>query len=598
MRAGISKPSELTGDLKFYRWCVDQLMGGVGTKPKWATMGINPVGLLEMEASSKRMNGYSIFSEWEKHILAVKQRGLVPGAGLYVHIPFCRTRCRYCPYFKEVGVGSESAEFFLDQMLEAVRFFSPIISELCFHNLYVGGGTPSFLTLNQIERLFSPLLKLVTLEPRSERTFECSPESITADKLRLIKEMGFNRVSMGVQTLKRDTLRAMARGYQDVKMVKSAVEGIRKSRFSRGFNLDLIVGLHKEDVETFIYSFRGVAEMGPDEIEVNVLHPVRGYVRAFYNGDLARCEENIGSVVRPAFDGLMPLADRLGYVCMDEKPENGASWRFLRQDKSLSNMPMRWGKNERYDDQRLFSLFALGPTARSRIFGGFGNMRYEDETPLEKPFSPAAPVYTATSNDVESTQANYAVDALLRSKMISRREFRDLFGVDPVSIFAPKIALLQRLERIEVLRDAVRLRAIEQKEALISSLFFVGRKRLRRKLDAWEWLDKGIAFEIGGRVLELRIDRRRPGQGFLFETRGLVLQCRCSQIRESSLSQKEQLVIGIVRKLLEDESQRMGDLSIQEVVFSLHRRLKSILHLKSPSLRGVQLKPPSFRLSI
>lgn len=153
------------------------------------------------------------------------------GLGLYVHIPFCHSRCGYCTFTS--GIYDEAtADAYLTGLAREIAARN--IANTPFATLFIGGGTPSCLSSAQLSTLFS-ILPTVS----GEATCEMNPDSATPEKLRLLQEHGINRVSFGVQTFSPDGLRLLGRRH-DASQAIRAVEWANQVGFPRGVNIDLI----------------------------------------------------------------------------------------------------------------------------------------------------------------------------------------------------------------------------------------------------------------------------------------------------------------------------------------------------------------------
>src|SRR3989338_5592827 len=126
-----------------------------------------------------------------------------------------------------------------------MQFYSQTFSGVRFDNLQLGGGTPSILSAGQMDRLFSMLFKSFSFHPDGERGMEFHPASLSEKKLQVLKKFNFNKVYIGIQTLTDEVLLKTNR-FQTAQMVKDAVAWTRKLGFSRGSNVDLIMGLEGE----------------------------------------------------------------------------------------------------------------------------------------------------------------------------------------------------------------------------------------------------------------------------------------------------------------------------------------------------------------
>ena len=155
-------------------------------------------------------------------------------ANLYVHFPFCRSRCSYCSLYSRVGASPADRVAYVTRIADAITqtFKSPETQTLS--TLYFGGGSPALCDLTPLKGALAPLL-----DEKTEFTVELHPLDVTPAKLDELKSIGVNRISMGVQSLDDDILRAMGRGYTASDAARAFA--LVKSRFDNA-GIDLIIG--------------------------------------------------------------------------------------------------------------------------------------------------------------------------------------------------------------------------------------------------------------------------------------------------------------------------------------------------------------------
>ena len=162
---------------------------------------------------------------------------LVFMAGLYIHIPFCKSRCVYCGFY------STTYETLKDKYVEALKCELSFtanannIPQYPYSTLYIGGGTPSQLSIAQLATLLEDIKTL----PDVERTIECNPDDITSDFAQGLKQLGFNRVSLGVQSFNDKQLKFLRRRHNAVK-VREAINMLKSAGF-QNISIDLMYGL-------------------------------------------------------------------------------------------------------------------------------------------------------------------------------------------------------------------------------------------------------------------------------------------------------------------------------------------------------------------
>lgn len=169
--------------------------------------------------------------------------------GLYIHIPFCFTRCEYCPYFSEQynpGIVSEYVDA-LEKEIMSVKD-TPYIKTTTFSTLYLGGGTPSLLSVDEIGRISEVINKSFTFENGAEWSFEGNPATFTEDKIGALKSAGFNRVSMGVQTFHDHLLKENGCAH-NAERARKTIQLLLK--YDLLFNIDMIYGLLGQTQDDF-----------------------------------------------------------------------------------------------------------------------------------------------------------------------------------------------------------------------------------------------------------------------------------------------------------------------------------------------------------
>lgn len=187
-------------------------------------------------------------------------------AGLYVHIPFCVSRCIYCGFYSTVGI--DKRDEYLDALQKEIEIRNEYLNE-DINTIYIGGGTPSALSNKQLERLFRIIGKFVeeknkcriTENKEFEFTIECNPNDLDDEKIDLLRKSLVNRVSMGVQTFDDSRLKFIKRRHNSAQ-AKEVFRKLRKAGFGN-ISIDLMFGFPNQTI----------AEWGKDIDEVIVLQP-------------------------------------------------------------------------------------------------------------------------------------------------------------------------------------------------------------------------------------------------------------------------------------------------------------------------------------
>jgi len=183
-------------------------------------------------------------------------------AGIYIHIPFCRKRCHYCDFFKSTDL-SQKARLLSALETELKNRSEEMISEE-IGTIYFGGGTPSVLMIDELKSLLDVITTHYHVSPQAEITLEANPDDLSQATLTAIREIGFNRLSMGVQSFSEADLKIMNRRHGVMQAVQS-VKWAKKAGFSN-LSIDLIYGLPNQNLEEWERNVRIAVELDVQHI--------------------------------------------------------------------------------------------------------------------------------------------------------------------------------------------------------------------------------------------------------------------------------------------------------------------------------------------
>ncbi len=202
---------------------------------------------------------------------------------VYLHIPFCSTRCGYCDFYSETNVGELRIAATLKAILREAEWYRSIYPHARISSLYLGGGTPSLIPskllapfLVGLSRLFRPATQgpVHSLTDEFEWSFEANPESLDPDKLNLLAESGVNRLSLGVQSFNDRFLRALER-QADSRMVQRALEAIQNNGHFQ-LSLDLMTGLPDQSKDDVAADVQQLLNYAPEHVSLYSLTVERG----------------------------------------------------------------------------------------------------------------------------------------------------------------------------------------------------------------------------------------------------------------------------------------------------------------------------------
>ena len=204
------------------------------------------------------------------HVRALEQRRAGTAAmglplSLYVHIPFCESLCYFCACNKIITKNHERAQLYLRYLGREVDLYvARLGTGQAVSQLHLGGGTPTFFTDDDLRALMGMLRRSFNLAPGGEYSIEVDPRTVDPNRLAALADMGFNRLSLGVQDFDAAVQKAVHR-IQETSQVFALVEAARRSRFD-SVNIDLIYGLPLQTPESFERTLAQVKALRPDRV--------------------------------------------------------------------------------------------------------------------------------------------------------------------------------------------------------------------------------------------------------------------------------------------------------------------------------------------
>ena len=185
--------------------------------------------------------------------------------GIYVHIPFCRSKCEYCDFYSIPGARSkELMTRYLDAVIAHIRESAPCAVGYEVDTVYFGGGTPSFFGATGLSRIFAEIDRRFDVSRDAEVTLEANPDSVTLPMLTQLRRAGFNRISIGVQSDIDEQLKALGRPH-NYKQAQQAVSMARRAGFNN-VSVDLMFGLPNQTREQWMQTLRNVIDLKADHI--------------------------------------------------------------------------------------------------------------------------------------------------------------------------------------------------------------------------------------------------------------------------------------------------------------------------------------------
>ncbi|KTF19086.1 oxygen-independent coproporphyrinogen III oxidase [Pseudoalteromonas sp. 10-33] len=234
--------------------------------PQWDQTLIN-----KYNVSGPRYTSYPTalsFNEgYDKHdLISAVESSQSRSLSLYVHIPFCSQLCYYCGCNKIITRHQSKADTYIDFLAKEIAAHAPLFKHYSVEQLHLGGGTPTFLTPQQMKRLIALLEQHFNFTSTTERGIEVDPRSLAENMLVDLRMLGFNRVSFGIQDFNDDVQLAVNRP-QHADTVKQLITQARELGF-KSINADMIYGLPLQTPESFKQTIEQLIELSPDRVSV------------------------------------------------------------------------------------------------------------------------------------------------------------------------------------------------------------------------------------------------------------------------------------------------------------------------------------------
>lgn len=209
-----------------------------------------------------------IATKQKKHIYPLDKKRF----SIYINIPFCPTKCIYCSFAsKELGLKKkDQLEIYTEKVIEELKEVLPKLKRNKINTLYIGGGTPTTLNSNQLERIINTVYNFFERSSINEITVEAGrPDTITREKLETLYKLGTNRISINPQTMNDEILKSIRRNHTAEDII-SSYKMARNIGF-KFINMDVIVGLPNETVDSFEKTMKKIYDLSPDNLTVHTL---------------------------------------------------------------------------------------------------------------------------------------------------------------------------------------------------------------------------------------------------------------------------------------------------------------------------------------
>lgn len=395
----------------------------------------------------------------------------------YVHVPFCQQRCSFCNLFTYVPGDQAPTLQYIKGLAEEMVQYAQALPGFRFSRLYLGGGTPTFLSTQEIRQLVHSLREHLSIDPRSlPSCIECSPDTLDQQKVETLRELGFRRVSLGVQSFVEEELHQVNRRFEYQQHAR-VLKWIESQRFPQ-FNIDLIYGLPGQTLASWQESLQRAIDSPLTSLFLYPLYvrPLTGL--AIRGRRPLPCEVSTTTRMAQMYDQAVARLSAAGFRQL--------TMRQFRRDSDPTD-------EEEYCCQR-DGMVGLGAGARSYTKGLHystpwkmvaRNIRAVVEEYLERLRQGRLLVFHGFELDDEERQRRWVIQSLLYQGL-NLEEFRREFEVCARERFADLWEMLHEERCIEEKGDGIVLTARGVRHAdIVGQLFFS--ERVRQLIAEYEY---------------------------------------------------------------------------------------------------------------
>ena len=387
--------------------------------------------------------------------LKMKKRNLE----LYLHIPFCVRKCNYCDFFSASGTEEEQVDY-VSAMIQEIQSYQELSGEYEVQTIFLGGGTPSLLTPEQIERIFDAIYHTFSVNENAEITMEMNPGTVDIEKLRAMKAAGVNRLSIGLQSAQNEELKMLGR----IHTYEEFLETWRLTE-QAGFknrNIDLMSALPGQTIESYEDTLSKVLALEPEHISAYSLILEEGTV--FYDwyekGKLDRGAWKLPSEEEEYAMGELTI-QRLAEAGMHRYEISN----YAKPGKECRHNLGYWDRVE---------YLGIGAGSSSLIKGErFDHIR-DRKAYIEKIRNGESILIDREILSVESQMEEFMYLGLRKIEGVSRTDFQNYFGKNVDDVYGEILDKLEEEQLLEFSGDRIRLthRGMDVSNCVLAEFLF------------------------------------------------------------------------------------------------------------------------------
>lgn len=476
---------------------------------------ISEVGFLA-DPEVTELDAHEIRSRWKTFIKSMAAPGgLSHFFNFYLHVPFCPEICTFCVYPARKPRNNREIKSYIRSVKEELEFFSDTFEQTVFQNLYVGGGTPNFLENRNIEEIILSMKNAYRFVPEGMRIIECLPAALTREKIDTMIDLGFNRLSIGVQSLDEDVLKTSKRPFSSLsstlKVIKYAAD-----RKEISVNVDLMVGLYRDDKRKFIKTLRRIIPLRPDHITIYRFQPPRAYVRKHFRKNYSNYQKHFTEKFSGILETIIREAGKSGYL-IDNPDESKQGWQITRE----GFVPAYDGKRP-YEVNALAeissSCFAVGEFANSHMFGAAA---YRHAGRKRNTFDPSRKLFHYRGVSIEHEMLRHIYYYIYKYRTLYPEKFKAKFNVDIEARFGSVIRELTGRGMIKIEKNHMNFTSEDVDDLFVASRLFLDRKTL---IESFKNVDRAhLLAESGGRKFIFEVGLVHPQSFHIAEKNGRAL---------------------------------------------------------------------------
>ncbi len=389
------------------------------------------------------------YKDYEKKLLESNERKTP--LSLYFHIPFCESACWFCGCNVIISHRKDVAQPYLEYMYKEMDMLAEIIdTERKVIQLHWGGGTPNFLDNDEIRKLMEEIKKRFNIDPEGEISIEIDPRYLSEGQLETIREVGFNRISMGVQDFDEEVQKAINR-IQPEELMKRVMKELRDLGFT-SINIDLIYGLPHQTYEKFEKTIEKTIELSPDRVAV-------------FNFAFVPWLKPLQRKLDPST--LPPPEEKLKILEMTVEKFQDAGYVFIGMDHfakpedELSVAQQKgelWRNFQGYTTKKGVELIGIGATSIGMLYDGYFqnykttrayyNALKEDHLPIMRG-------YILNEDDIIRREV---IMDLMCNLGVKFKKIEDMFGINFKDYFERELNELREMEEdglIKIKEDSI-----------------------------------------------------------------------------------------------------------------------------------------------